>query len=323
MLPADIQRQNRYLARMNLSQLRYLVAAADQPTMTAAASALHVSQPVLSRAIRSLERELGVQVFVKSGRNVTVTPAGIAVLDAARSALDALAPLQALADQAHTQRQMLQVATTSSLAISLGRRAAAALRAADESLTLRFLRAEDIPDVFAMVLTNRADIGLSDTEPPTATGATGALHWHPVATSEAVLVCPAAYDLPDPFPIARLAEVPLVLPTHEHRRRLELENWASSHSTALTVAVETDDRSAWPALAVDGHGAYITYLDAVSQLNMAGLRVYHLDPPPRRSVGVVCRVGERRQAVRSFVQAASAELSGKPLQHMADIAVSS
>jgi DNA-binding transcriptional LysR family regulator len=289
---------------MNLSQLRYLVAAADQPTMTAAAQALHVSQPVLSRAIRSLERELGTQVFVKSGRNVAVTPAGLAVVEAARSALEALAPLQSLAAQAHTQRQVLQVATTSSLAMSLGRRAAAALRAADDGPTLRFIRAEDIQDVFAMVLANRADVGLTDTEPSEGTGP---LQWHPVATSEAVLVCPSAYDLPDPFPISRISEVPLVLPTHEHRRRLELENWASSHATALTVAVETDDRSAWPALAVDGHGAYLTYMDAVSHLNMTGLRVYRLDPAPRRSVGVVYRTGERREAVRRFLDAAEAQ----------------
>jgi DNA-binding transcriptional LysR family regulator len=294
---------------MNLPQLRYLVAAADQPTMTAAAQSLHVSQPVLSRAIRLLEREIGVQVFVKSGRNVTVTPAGFAVVEAARSALDALTPLQALADQAHAQRQILQVATTSSLAISLGRRAAAALRATDDSLTLRFLRAEDIPDVFAMVLANRADIGLSDTEPPESAGP---LRWRQVSTSEAVLVSPAAYALPDPFPISRLAEVPLVLPTHEHRRRLELENWARSNSTALRAAVETDDRSAWPALAVDGHGAYITYLDAISHLNMSGLRISRLEPAPRRSVGVVYRAGERREAVRSFIRAAETEISPTP-----------
>ena len=214
--------------------------------------------------------------------------------------------MQAFADQAHTQREVLQVATTSSLVISLGRRAAAALRATDGGLTLRFIRAEDIPDVFAMVLTNRADVGLSDTEP---TEDTGALNWHPVAMSEAVLVCPAAYDVPDPFPISRLSEVPLVLPTHEHRRRQELETWASSHSTQLTVAVETDDRSAWPALAVDGHGAYITYLDAVSHLNMTGLRVCRLDPAPRRSVGVVYRRGERRDAVRRFLRAAGTHAS--------------
>jgi DNA-binding transcriptional LysR family regulator len=291
---------------MNLSQLRYLVAAADQPTMTAAASSLHVSQPVLSRAIRSLEREVGVQVFVKSGRNVSVTPAGLAVVEAARSALDALAPLQALAEQAHTQRQVLQVASTSSLAISLGRRTAAALREAENGLSLRFIRAEDIQDVFAMVLANRADIGLSDTEPPESIGP---LRWQPVSTSEAVLVCPAVYDLPDPFPISRIAEVPLILPTQEHRRRHELEQWAGRHATALRATVETDDRSAWPALAVDGHGAYLTYMDAVAHLNMAGLRIYRLEPAPRRSVGVVYRAGERREAVRRFLAGATSASS--------------
>ena len=179
----DSLQRDRYLLRMNLSQLHYLVAAADHPTMTAAAQALHVSQPVLSRAIRSFEREIGVQVFAKSGRNVTVTPAGVAVIEAARSSLEALAPLQALADGAfaatgpaggddvHPRHEPWPA----------GRRVTA-IRA--DALHVRFIRANDIPDVFGIVLSGRADVGLSDIEP------TQPLCWQPVGTSEPVLVCP-------------------------------------------------------------------------------------------------------------------------------------
>jgi DNA-binding transcriptional LysR family regulator len=75
---------------MNLQQLRYLAATVEHQTMTAAAAALHVSQPALSRAVRAMERELGVPLFARSGRGVVPTPAGLAVAGYARRVLGEL-----------------------------------------------------------------------------------------------------------------------------------------------------------------------------------------------------------------------------------------
>src|SRR5690606_23931705 len=61
---------------MNLQQLRYLVATADEGTMTRAAAALHVAQPALSRGIGGVEAELGITAFERRGRGVTLTPGG-------------------------------------------------------------------------------------------------------------------------------------------------------------------------------------------------------------------------------------------------------
>ena len=68
---------------MNLQQLRYLVAAVDHGTMTSAAAAMHVSQPALTRSVRSLEREIGVPLFERVGRGVRLTPAGREVVQSA------------------------------------------------------------------------------------------------------------------------------------------------------------------------------------------------------------------------------------------------
>ena len=57
---------------MNLQQLRYLRETARRGlNLTQAAAALHTSQPGLSKAIRELEDELGVQVFVRHGKRLT------------------------------------------------------------------------------------------------------------------------------------------------------------------------------------------------------------------------------------------------------------
>ncbi|MDO9408980.1 LysR family transcriptional regulator [Patulibacter sp.] len=74
---------------MTLRQMEYVVAIADAGSVTAAAEALHVAQPSLSQQLRTLERELGVELFVRGGRGLVPTAAGRGFLTDARAALDA------------------------------------------------------------------------------------------------------------------------------------------------------------------------------------------------------------------------------------------
>src|SRR3954470_11720419 len=81
---------------MNLRQLRYVVATADHGTMTAAAQALFVAQPALSRAIRELERELGVELFARARRGGAPTDTGEEIVRYARDALRAVDAITAV-----------------------------------------------------------------------------------------------------------------------------------------------------------------------------------------------------------------------------------
>ena len=69
---------------MELEQLRQLDVIAREGTMTAAACALHLSQPALSRSVQRLEAELATPLFSRAGRGVTLTDAGRAEAERTR-----------------------------------------------------------------------------------------------------------------------------------------------------------------------------------------------------------------------------------------------
>src|SRR5260370_1664876 len=72
---------------MNLRQLEYLVAIADEGSFTRAAERLLVAQPSLSQQIKSLERELGGQLLERLPTGVRLTAAGKAFMADARLAV--------------------------------------------------------------------------------------------------------------------------------------------------------------------------------------------------------------------------------------------
>jgi len=105
----------RVISNVNLQQLRYLCAVVDHGmNVSAAAEALFTSQPGISKQIRQLEDELGVEVFVRQGKRLaSMTPAGAIVVATARRAMREVNNLKTVGEEYRGEDSgTLSIATT-------------------------------------------------------------------------------------------------------------------------------------------------------------------------------------------------------------------
>ena len=100
---------------MKLQQLKYIVEVMNHNlNVSATAESLFTSQPGISKQIRMLEDELGVQIFGRTGKHLThVTPAGQDIIRVAKQVLDNVNSIKTVAAE-HTQPDQgkLTIATT-------------------------------------------------------------------------------------------------------------------------------------------------------------------------------------------------------------------
>ena len=80
---------------MTLTQLHYAITVSNSSSMNEAARTLFISQPSLSSAIRELEEEIGVELFRRTNRGISVTPEGEEFLGYARQVVEQYALIEA------------------------------------------------------------------------------------------------------------------------------------------------------------------------------------------------------------------------------------
>jgi DNA-binding transcriptional LysR family regulator len=152
---------------MELRQLEYFVAVAEEANFTRAAQRVHISQSGVSAQVRRLEQELGATLIDRSGRAATLTAAGAAALDHAREVLGAArAVRQAVDDVSGVLRGRLDVGMVSGCTITPLFDALAAFGTAHPGIELSLI--EDSSDR----LTDRVRAGQVDVALIGAAGAT-------------------------------------------------------------------------------------------------------------------------------------------------------
>lgn len=265
---------------MNLRQLRYVVATADHGTMTSAAQALYVAQPALSRAIRELERELGIELFARSGRGVVLTVAGEEVVRQARIALEATDAIEGLsASRGNGRGAELRIAATATLEPELTGRLLPRFARDQPAVRVRVVRCQGKEAVGSAVREGRADLAITDLPVPVDLAA------HPFEQRELVLISPPGLKLRDPVPLSALDGLRLVMPARGSVRRAELDALLSRIGASPVAAVESDERAAWPGWVRAGMGSLLWYRNQIEDTE--GLVVRSFTPPITRTIGLV------------------------------------
>lgn len=279
---------------MNLQQLRYVVATADEGTMTRAAASMHVAQPALSRGIRALESEIDVTVFEREGRGVRVTHQGREVVALARRILGDVERIANLRDVT-----ILHVCATAGQARELGSPAVARFVAdVGERVALDVVDSPD--EVAEAVQHGRSEIGVLELPAP------GGLRVTPLGWQEIVLIHPPGWDLGDPLDVTALSDLPLLSPERDDWRHDMVLGTLRAAGVEPTIAAETNDRAVLVSLVQQGAGAWFSYGRQARAAVAGGAGMVHLTPRPLLEVGAV-HIGELGPVAAAFLDALRAE----------------
>lgn len=99
------------ICRMTLQQLRYVIEIVNCGSMNAAAEKLYVTQPSLSNAVKELEKELGIEIFLRSNRGISLSAEGAEFLGYARQVVEQAELLEQRYTDKKPSRRLFSVST--------------------------------------------------------------------------------------------------------------------------------------------------------------------------------------------------------------------
>ena len=287
---------------INLRQLRAFVSIGRLGSFTKAAEALHATQPALSAQIRELEEALGVKLFDRSTRSVTLTQAGEDLMPSVDTVLTDLSSVVARArDVARRNTGRVTVAALPSLAATVIPDVIARMRKAHPGIVV-VVRDALAERAVALLRADEADLALTSAPP-----ADRELTFTPLFKDRMVAVLPRAHQLARSkrVRLADLLDVPLVLMDRESSVRRTVDNACASIGRLATPAYEAAFMATAIGLVRAGLGATILPSSASELLAAGDLVIRDLaEPRIERELGIVR--GRRRSmspALQAFVAA--------------------
>ncbi|MFC3798973.1 LysR family transcriptional regulator [Cohnella sp. GCM10012308] len=186
---------------MEWQQIEYFIAVAKSQHMTNAAKQLSVTQPALSRSIATLEKEVGVELFERRGRNLALNRFGQLFLERAQNALMEIDKAkQEIANQINPWSGVLSLGFPHIVGAELFPTMLGAFR--ERYADIRFeLNQCSIDELAVRILHNDCDFGITTRE-----SVNDAFHWQLIGKSELYLVVPLHHPWADKSGV-RLAEL--------------------------------------------------------------------------------------------------------------------
>ena len=252
---------------MNLRQLTYFLQIAELQSISRAASVLHVAQPSLSRQIQLLEHELGVLLFLRSDKGVTLTEAGHALQERANAVLLQVRQIRDdIGAQSRTPKGELSFGLPPSMYRLLTVPLVCEFRQRYPEVQL--LVTEGVSaTMHEAVLTAKLDTAVvSDVEPLSM------LRSQLLLREQLFLVGArdAGLDMATELPVRELAERPLLLTSRPNAMRVIVERALAEHGHRVKPAVQTNSARLLCELAAQGQGFSVLPYCAISAAFAAG-----------------------------------------------------
>ena len=287
---------------MELRQLEYFIAIAEAGAFSRAAMRLAVPQPVLSRHIRALERELGTELYHRTGRGIVLTEAGRILEQHARGVLETTAGAKrAIGAIGSAPAGKVTIGMPPSVGAVLTATIVGQFRAQFPRVSLGVMEGFS-GHVIEWLTTGRIDVAVLYNAPRTST-----LAADPLVTDELFLLGPPG----DPagvgkgtVPGVRLAELPLILPSRPHGLRVLVDEFLGRVGVAPSVQVEIDAMASTLSLVEKGLGYTILSYSCVHPLIEAGrIRKWSMVEPMMTRTLVVATSTQRpvTKAARALV----------------------
>ena len=289
---------------INLRQLRAFVSIGRLGSFTKAADALHATQPALSAQIRELEDALGVKLFDRSTRSVTLKQAGEDLLPVVDNVLGDLGSVVARArDVARRNTGRVTIAALPSLAATLMPTAVAQMRARHPGITV-VIRDALAERIIGLIRADEVDLALTSAPPIDPQ-----LQFTALLTDRMVAVLPNGHPLAE-AKIVRLADLlasPMVLMDRDSSVRRIVDAACASIGRMAEPAFEAAYMSTAIGLVRAGLGATLLPSSAAELRATSDLTIRDLDTPRiERELGVL---KQRRRAYSPAAEAFVAVLT--------------
>ena len=290
---------------MDSNRLRHFVAVVDHGGFTAAAQAVYVSQPALSQAVKELEAELGVALFVRTGRTVQLTAAGTALLEPARQVLRDLQTGQAAVDAvAGLEAGNMTLVSLPTLAADPVAPLVGAFRRRYPGIRIDMAAPEDTGELFDLVVSGTCELGVTDAHDIPAT-----LVSHSLGRQSLLLILPPGTDHPDGalLDLSSLEGTPFVVAPRGTSTFRLLEEGFAAVDRLPNVAVVTAQRDAILPLVIAGAGAALVPESVAHTAAGLGAVTARPQPPIERALALVHRSGPLSPAASRFTEMATRE----------------
>ena len=261
---------------MELRQLEYFVAVAEEANFTRAAERVHISQSGISAQVRRLEQQLGAELIDRSARTATLTPAGLAALEHARVVIAAAGAVQQAVDEVTgLLRGRLVIAMVTACTVRPLFDALSAFHAAHPGVELSLL--EDASDrLIERVRSGQADLALTGVAAMPA-----GLEGFPVISERLVAAVPADHPLArrKRVTLADIAAHPVICMPEGTGIRTVFDRGCAARGALADIALQASAPSAVADLAARGLGVAILTASMVEGRALRPLLIVDLDAP--------------------------------------------